>query len=67
MADSFDEEGVDTSLPGATEGSDSVEAFDHAALRVATVAPTPHGEEVDAMAEMSQPLLSGENSKESSP
>ena len=61
-----DEEGIDTPSPNTKGDSDSLEAFENAALplRVTNVAPTPHGEEVDAMTEMAQPLLNGENSRE---
>lgn len=59
-----DEEGIDTSSPGVTEDIDSLEAFESPALLVATVVPTPHGDEVDAMEEISRPLLSGETSRD---
>lgn len=58
-----DEEDKEMSSPGVTEGSDSLEAFESAALLSATVAPTLYGKEVDAMSERSQPLLSGEASR----
>lgn len=58
-----DEEDMETSSPGVSEDSNSLEAFNNAALLVATVAPALNGEEVDAMSEMSQPLLSGEASR----
>lgn len=59
-----DEEGVAASSPGVTEDGDSLEAFESAALRSASAAIAPHGEEVDAVSELSKPLLGGDASSE---
>lgn len=59
-----DEESVAASSPDVTEDGDSLEAFESAALTVASAALTPHVEQVDAMSELSQPLLSDDASSE---